>query len=350
MQTILHLTDIHFGWEGKDVAGQADRKVCLDGMLAELSKLEHPWKPSIICLTGDIAWRGSQGDYADAKSWLEEALHTCGLTYNELVVCPGNHDVIRPIAQKVPRPESTTNADQVLSPPIAGHFEGPFAEFIAFCKGLGFPALKFGDFESRLVGAREVNRLRFIVLNSAWFSRDDEDKGKLWIGLPHLKYMEAKSQLPLLEPGQRGTHTIALLHHAAEWLNTDEQHGTAVRPNTVDYLADRCHLLLTGHTHGEVRGADRIADGALHFTGGSAYAGASHFNSFRLIQITADAVVDRAFEFDPRASGNNWKPQPAESRPLTYQKQPERASTTTEPTFSTKAFREAFPEGSGTAR
>jgi predicted MPP superfamily phosphohydrolase len=119
----------------------------LDGLLAELRKLERAWKPTIICLTGDIAWRGAESDYAEAKNWLDELLAACGLTYDQLVVSAGNHDVIRAKAEKLPRPESTENADKVLSPPIAEHFEGPFAEFIAFCKKAGLPALKFGDFE-----------------------------------------------------------------------------------------------------------------------------------------------------------------------------------------------------------
>jgi hypothetical protein len=342
MKTILHLTDVHFGWEGDDPSGQANRKVCLEGMLAVVKRLEPPWKPTVICMTGDVAWRGSRRDYEEAKTWLDELLEACGLTYNELVVCAGNHDVIRPKAEKIPRPDSTRNADQVLSPPIAEHFQGPFADFIDFSKGLGLPALTFGDSESYLVGTRTTNGLRFVVLNSAWFSRDDQDKEKLWIGLPHLRHMEAKAQLPLIEPGQNGLQTVTLLHHPAEWLHPDERHASGSRPNTLDYLARRCHLLLTGHTHGEVRRADRIADGALLFTGGSAYAGASHFNSFRLIRVDSDQVADRAFEFDPRSAENRWRPRPADTRPLANERQCEEHASPAKAEFSTKEFRAAF--------
>ncbi len=48
--TILHISDLHFGWEGDHPNGKADRKVCLDSLLNEISKLEKPWKPSIVCL------------------------------------------------------------------------------------------------------------------------------------------------------------------------------------------------------------------------------------------------------------------------------------------------------------
>jgi predicted MPP superfamily phosphohydrolase len=322
VQAILHLTDIHFGWEGDSPSGLAERKLCLDGLLGELKKLEPPWKPTIICLTGDIGWRGAAPDYSAAKGWIDQVLAICGLSYDSLVVCAGNHDVVRSIAKKLPRPESAGEADEVLAPPVAEHFESPFASFTSFCKAAGIPKLQFGNLSSYLVGERALNGLRFVVLNSAWFCKDDHDQGKLWVGLPHIKFMEASGQLTL-HPQQVDRTTVALLHHPQEWLHKDEIHAASTRPNVIDYLANRCHLLLTGHTHGEVRGADRIADRALHFTGGSAYAGASHFNSFRLVQITNDSVIDRAFEFNPSSAKEKWKSTAAESRPLTYIPQPE---------------------------
>src|SRR5262245_58943176 len=137
MLAILHLTDIHFGWEGSDPSDLANRKVCLDGLIKQLSTIEPEWKPEIICLTGDIGWRGVSSDYNDAKKWLDELLKITGLTYNKLVVCAGNHDVIRAKAKKLSRPESTKDADEVLAPPIEEHFQGPFSDFVTFCKSVG---------------------------------------------------------------------------------------------------------------------------------------------------------------------------------------------------------------------
>ncbi|MDX2111678.1 MAG: metallophosphoesterase [Verrucomicrobiota bacterium] len=316
MQTILHLTDIHFGWEGESPSGLAERKVCLDSLLNELSKLEPQWKPTIICLTGDIGWKGIASDYTAAKLWIDSLLSICGLSYDSLIVCAGNHDVVRSMAIKLSRPPSAAEADQVLEAPVAAHYEGPFSPFVSFCRTAGIPPLNFGDSISYLVGERTVNGIHFLALNSAWFCKDDDDKGKLWIGYPHMKFMEADKQM-ILHPSPDDRITVALIHHPQEWLHEDEIHARSSRPNVVDYLANRCHLILTGHTHGEVRGADRIADQALHFTGGSAYAGASHFNSFRLLQVTPEAVVDRAFEFNPRSADEKWKSKEARFRPLT---------------------------------
>lgn len=316
METILHITDIHFGWEGENPGDKAERKVCLDGLLTEISKLEPSWKPSIVCLTGDVGWRSDASNYAEAKQWLDLLLSYCKLNYDHLIISAGNHDIDRKIAEKIPRPINSAEADKVLEAPLEQHFIRPFSEFNYFCKNSSIPTLKFGDGASHLVGERVLNNMRFVVLNSAWFSKDDEDKGKLWIGLPHMKYLEANGQLQNLQFDGKERITIALMHHPAEWLHTEEQHVSGSRTNPWDYLARRCHILLTGHTHGEVRRADRIAEGAWHFTGGSAYAGASHFNSFRLLQIKDDKIIYRSFEFDPRSSENKWKSSEVVSLPL----------------------------------
>jgi hypothetical protein len=175
METILHITDLHFGWEGENPSDKAERKVCLDGLLSEISKLQPPWKPSIVCLTGDVGWRGAPSDYAEAKKWLDLLLSSCDLTHDRLIVSPGNHDVNRKIAEKIPRPNNSSEADKALRPPVEHYFIQPFSEFIDFNTNSRIPALRFGNEESHLVGERRLSDLRFVVLNSSWFSKDDDD-------------------------------------------------------------------------------------------------------------------------------------------------------------------------------
>lgn len=331
MTTILHISDLHFGWEGENTSGKAERKVCLDSLLRVLSTLDAPWKPSIICLSGDIGWRGAESDYSEAKTWLDCLLECCSLDYSRVIVCVGNHDIDRKIAEKVPRPASTAEADRVLQVPIEEHFIRPFQKYIDFCKVGGITAMMFGNEESYLVGIREIENLRFIVLNSAWFAKDNEDKGKLRIGFPHMKFMEANDKLPVVQFNGNGNITIALVHHPSDWLHEEEKYcHSGSRPSPWDYLAYRCHVLLTGHTHGAPRRADRIADMAHHFTGGSAYAGASHFNSFQLLQIQNDKIIYRWFEFDPQSPTNKWKSSDAESLLLVTYKEKLQSQAMTE--------------------
>lgn len=315
MPTILHLTDLHFGFDGNLPSDFANRKVCLDGLLQVLGEIETAWKPDIICISGDIAWSGSASDYDLAKEWFDKLLSVCELTYKSVVVCAGNHDVIRSVAKKIPRPGDAAEADEVLSLPIAPHYEATFSGFIDFCKKVRIQAMKLGDLDSHLVGARNLNGLRFVSVNSSWYCKDNGDKDKLWIGLPHIQFLEANGQLVFNSDGAEQS-TVVLMHHPKEWLHSSEIHSSTTRPSTWDYLAKRCDLLLTGHTHGEIRGTDRIADQALHFTGGSTYAGASHFNSFRLIRLDGGSVTDLAFEFEPKAVKEKWHRRDAETRPI----------------------------------
>lgn len=314
--TILHICDVHFGWEGGNPSEKAEREVCLEGLLREVSKLDREWKPSIICLTGDVGWRGSATDYEQATQWLDQLMRCCDLGYDRLIVCPGNHDVDRSEAHKVARAATSKEADEVLEPPIAEQYIRPFSAYSDFCKKLGLPSVSLGNRDSYLVGITTLGDIRFLVVNSAWFAKADDDKNKLWLGLPQLKYLEAQRQLQILDFDGKEPLTVALMHHPPEWLHEDEQHASGGRPNTRDYLAVRCHVLLSGHTHGEVRRADRIAEGAWHLTGGSAYAGASHFNTFRLLQLDREQIVHRSFEFDPRSAEVKWRASDASRLPV----------------------------------
>jgi hypothetical protein len=327
--TILHITDLHFGWDGNDESKLAERKICLNGLLSAIENLDSAWKPSIICVSGDIGWRGVPNNYVESKQWLDLLFERCAASYDRLVVCPGNHDLFRADAIRNARPIDAQEADTVLGVPLSEHFVKPFTAYTEFCRSAGVIPLTFGNQESHLVGQRIIDEIRFVCLNSSWFAKDDNDKGRLWLGLPHLRYLEAHHQLDLVDGAETVPVTIALMHDPPDWLHDCETHAWSPRPNTIDYLAARCHAILTGHTHGEVRPADRIAEGAYHFTGGSAYAGASHFNSFRLLQVDRDHIIHRSFEFDPHSAENKWVSSEARTVPLTKDRPAAKKAQTT---------------------
>src|SRR5262249_19724635 len=126
-----------------------------------------------------------------------------------------------------------------------------------------------------------------------------------WVGQPHLKVLEASGRIGLAARAQEPP-TVVLVHHPPDWWHQDETHACEKRPNTRDYLAQRCHLILTGHTHAEVRKAARLAGGPLHLTGGGSSAGPAPFNSLRLVRIESGRLVYRSFEFDPRSAETKW--------------------------------------------
>jgi predicted MPP superfamily phosphohydrolase len=250
-EVILHLTDLHFGWD-TETSKLAERKIVLESLIDEVTSLHRDWKPTIVCVTGDIGWRGSAKDYGEAEAWLEKLLGRIGLTFADVLVCAGNHDIDRNQATTISRPRDHAEADQVLRVPVARHYLDCFSEFTAFCKRAGTRAYSFNRQESYLLGQTDHRGIRFIAVNSAWFCKGDDDKNRLWVGLPHLRQMEADGQLQKVSDSPP-LPVVVLIHHPDDWWHDEEIHAYPGRPNTRDYLAGRCHLIINGHTHGEVR-------------------------------------------------------------------------------------------------
>jgi TIR domain/Calcineurin-like phosphoesterase len=313
---ILHLSDLHFGWEG-DEKGRTDRKLALDGLFRLLGRLNRGWKPDCVCISGDIGWAGRRKDYEDAKSWVEQLLNQLELLPECLFMCPGNHDVNRNVAQGNARPNSPEEADRVLGIPIQEHYLKPFEAYTEFCKAMGTPPYELGPNESYLVGCRSFRGINFVAYNSAWSSKGNDDEGKLWLGLPQIGYMEKETRLPNPEQIADWPPIIAVFHHPSECFHPEERHAWKQRPNTFDYMARRCHLFFTGHIHAEPRDADKVGGGGWHLDGGATFAGASHFNFFRIVQVKADRFVYRTFEYDPRSADNVWH-EKGKAKPLGF--------------------------------
>lgn len=305
-QVILHLTDLHFGSD-RDINDRNLRAASQRTLLATLAEMPAGWKPTIICLSGDIGWHGTEADYGLAKSWLDELLACCELDYSRVLIAAGNHDIIRDVASYSPRPTNWSDADQALRLPIGRTYKEAFENYTQFCVQAGIPPMRFHGEDSWLVGERLVDDIRFVTINSSWFCRDGDDRGKLWMGLPQLRDLETQGQLGFIE-NPATPLTIALVHHPADWLHESERLTyDGGRPNTRDFLAKRSHLILTGHTHARLAHPDRLARAAYHFPGAAAYAGGAHPNGFRLIRLAPEQFEYRSYEYDAGADRPTWR-------------------------------------------
>jgi hypothetical protein len=302
---VLHLSDLHFGCEGSDTA-RAQRDVALDGLLDSLAAVDADWKPSVICITGDVGWRGHPKDYEEAETWLLKLLEILGLTWADVVFCVGNHDLDRASAKYVARPSTATESDHLFEVPMNATMCQPFAAFSDLCKRAGVLPLTAGKTESWLFGTIAKGPLRFIVLNSAWFSRDDHDRGRLWLGLPLLDVLGAHGQFSSTKRDY-STVDIAMFHHPPDDLHPSETNAEPTRPDTFNYLEERVDIVLTGHQH-QARLLEplRRGDGAQRFESGASYADIGYKNSFRLLRIDSAArlVEVMGFAFDP--SDRRW--------------------------------------------
>jgi len=302
---ILHLSDLHFGFEAasdSEKTAEAQRKNTLNRLIDTLKRLESEWKPDIVAITGDIGWQGVQKDYQQAEKWLTKLLNALGLTPDDLIMCAGNHDLERKKTFGMATPSSAEQADEWLEIEHLDNFIRPFEDFIQFNRQFGVKPLTINGQSGYLFGYRRIKALNFIVLNSAWFCRGDHDRDKLWLGLPQSEVMAAQGLLADSADYDNTPITIALFHHPPDWLNEAERNSFDDRAPAFRYLAERCHLMLYGHTHGAFEKPDRIAERAVLFSGGAAYHRPKYRNNFSIFQIVihAKTLIRRQYELDPR--------------------------------------------------
>src|SRR5258708_4909324 len=271
-QVILHITDVHFSKE-KQPEDDA-RTLALEQLAQTIAEQPDDWQPSIICLTGDLAMRGKPNDYQLLGAWLSTLMERLVLPKEALFTCAGNHDVDREKANQLARPGLATEADKVLAfPPISAPYRAVFNAYSEWAKAFGVFPYRLGSEENYLVGQRIYKDMSFVAFNTAWCSKDDSDKGKLWIGLPQIYHLEANKQLAISKNRASLPISVTLLHHPSDWLTPDESNANTSpgRPNVWNYLGVRSDVVLSGHAHGEATPANTIAETALHFAGGATW-------------------------------------------------------------------------------
>lgn len=299
---ILHISDLHFGMESeKDETKKAQRDNALKEMIKTLSNLKDGDRPHIVVISGDIAWQGKESAYSIANEWISNLLNVLNVGKENLVVCAGNHDINRNKTMGMSPPKNAAQADEWLSVEHLENFIRPFEAFERFCEGMEITKLSMGSKEFNLVGQREIHGIKFVVLNSAWFCRGNEDRGELWLGLPQLELMQSNEQLINPSDYDNGPITIAVVHHPKEWLNDAEQ-NTYERPGTYRYLSQRTHLILSGHVHAAIEEPSRIFNHAYSVIGGATYAGERYRNNFSILKVNKESRTCEQipYEYDPR--------------------------------------------------
>lgn len=252
---ILHLSDLHFG-NDENPQIQDDRRAAMECLANRIASLDRLWHPRYVCITGDIGYRGTGGDYAVAAEWLTAFLARLSVPFASVFMCPGNHDVFRSLAKKHARPGCEEEADTTLSLPLSGHFDKVFSEYLTFQETLHIPKYAVGngaEVPSYLYGVRQPDReLRFICVNSCWYSKNEDDSQHLYIGLPLLRSLHSRHLIS--ERSESQTIDVALIHHPKEYLADCERNTRGGRrPASFDYLARMSHIILTGHTHADLR-------------------------------------------------------------------------------------------------
>ncbi|MDQ8033813.1 MAG: metallophosphoesterase, partial [Bordetella sp.] len=86
--TLLHISDPHFG----DPKGVLSRQEVSQVLLALL----HKTGPDVfVVLSGDISFKGQAQGYVEAREALSQVFEETKVRRDRLIVCPGNHDVVK---------------------------------------------------------------------------------------------------------------------------------------------------------------------------------------------------------------------------------------------------------------
>lgn len=298
---ILHISDLHFG-VGKTNREKSNyreqRKSMITSLVNELCTYQNQqgqWKPDIVVVSGDIAFRGISDEY---KDYIEDFYDVIkdpekgfGLDEDCIIECPGNHDLMRdktvlydygkkkvvfarpnkkkegesigselaPVSECGYEKLNRDNIGDDIDKPIVGFFH----DYIVSRCG--------GDCQKivRLQTPAKWPWIKFVILNSAWDCREKDDsgndEGRLRVGLSFLEDL-----LPSPEIIKKKNDAIfcAVFHHPFLALSTDDGKGGKIEQNWLaaserhpihdgeDCFADRVKTLkciLNGHVHTSIK-------------------------------------------------------------------------------------------------
>lgn len=302
---ILHISDLH---EETGPRREPARRVRVLGSAWQdhLDEIRGRGPLDLVCFTGDLAFSGQAGEYAQAGVFLEESLARLSVSPDRLFLVPGNHDIdrgpsgspqgqaLQALRNLLPRSQpidvarwlrgaaappglSDAQRDLVLERRNAYH------DFIAGALGRA-ELLPQRSLHGKLGFCRPLPwagpPVWVIGLDSAWMAGDDHDTGALWLTdgqvLSHTTDGHGRSL-----PGFR----LVLVHHPLDHLfPPDLAHARRL-------LAERADLLLHGHLHETEPAQWADPERQLRqFAAGCLYEHDRYPNACTLIEVTLDAA------------------------------------------------------------
>jgi predicted phosphodiesterase len=254
MLTWIHLSD----WHQKGAS--FDRGVVRDALLEDIrnrttrvsEELEELEKLDFAIFSGDLAFSGKDTEYESARrEFIDPVLDACGLTTDQFLIVPGNHDLDRTLAKGL----SLTLGEFADREALADSFRSgdrrklvltPMAAYSRFVSSLK-RATPLSEYACRHVADLPNGaRIAFLCLNSAWLcgrNRDADnevdDYGQLIVGEPQIE--EALAGL------QDCDLIVGILHHPFQWLAL--KRGVDDRVKARNRLLACCDVILHGHEH-----------------------------------------------------------------------------------------------------
>lgn len=221
----LHLSDIHFK-DNEEYETQRMR----DSLMDKLKETVKNKPIQMVFITGDLVYQGGEYD-RKLEEFINEIVSITGISYDDLFIVPGNHDLSR------------TQARTFIIQGLRG-IKGSFEEETIQTLGIGFK--KYNDFGKRInkdnanVNYALYNRenVNILTMNTSLTAGTNEDEGNLVIDKK--AFYEVIKELKDKEK----CINIAIGHHPITCFASDSQ--KIIFNNFNDYNVD---LYLCGHIH-----------------------------------------------------------------------------------------------------
>ena len=200
------------------------RQVIQTALLERAAKLQY----DLVVFSGDIANSADSTEYGAASKFLTDLASS-----RPIVVVPGNHDVVRGLADGPALRDAHTTKAAYLAAKSSIWDPQRFGAFQEFSTGYLLP------WGSAAVASAYLDNVSFIGINTGLLSYRNDERGKLAVDQEALN-------VALVEAQDRGGLTIAVGHHPLKWLV--KWNRQFIR-QALSRQRRGAHLYLHGHLH-----------------------------------------------------------------------------------------------------
>lgn len=203
---VLHISDLHFGSEHIWSSTISKNQAKLDTVSAIRTAFQQhniqPKSIGAIVLSGDVSDRGpSQDRYSAAKRFLDSLFTYTATSPDNLVMVPGNHDVVRHQLVDGQQPFDPTSKEFMTR-----EAEQEYHAFVEDIYGRPSAVTRIRRFEFRR------NSLNFLQLNST-LPKDNLTKEYGFLGQDPIRFLQYLERLAEDAPADRPVTNICVQHH-----------------------------------------------------------------------------------------------------------------------------------------
>ncbi len=239
---MLHLSDIHF--RKYEISTSQDPNFHLRHELVRdvVSQCANLGPPDAIIISGDVAFAGDPDEFSYASDWITNLCDACGCSRASVFVVPGNHDVVRQLADRnlVQMIHNTVKTARNPADEIARQMRDPDARRLLYESLENYNQFAFQFFcdllpPERTRAVRDLilndgSILRLWGLNSSFMSSSYDQLGSLYVDPASLQITR-----------NDGVVNLVVTHHHLSWLGQSRE--------LEDHLNDVAPVQIFGHVH-----------------------------------------------------------------------------------------------------